>query len=419
MKKIYTLLLFCFFISIRPSSAQFGNALNFDGVNDYVSAGLPSVFNNIATQNLTVEAWIKPESFVFSRILFAQANVNNYASLAIDGQGHVFFYIVAGSQFYTGATTTTILLNQWTHIAVTWNASSTLIEMYINGAAAPSWFGGISNPGTDNAMSIGARTNATQFFNGAIDELRIWDTERTSAQINAGRNGTLSLPQAGLVAYYKFNQGIGNGNNPTTTTLDDALNAYNGSLHSFALNGTVSNWITNSLVLPLQWLDVRVSFNKTDGARLSWNVKEKSVISYIAERSADGKNFNPIATVTGSGDGVHAYNVIDRLPIEGINYYRIKQIDQDGMATYSKTMTLTLADGVFSGIHIYPNPATTSLNVLSGGAAEYFRVYDGAGRLVYATATTSGKALHIDIAAWQPGIYFYNSGEGKGSFIKQ
>ena len=56
-------------------------------------------------------------------------------------------------------------------------------------------------------------------------------------------NCELGASQTGLVAYYKFNQGFGGGNNTGLTALTDSSgNNYNGALNNFALNGGTSNW---------------------------------------------------------------------------------------------------------------------------------------------------------------------------------
>lgn len=415
MKKIYALL-FCALFSLRPALAQFSNALHFDGTNDYVSSGVPSVFNSIATQDLTIEAWIRPDNFTFSRILFAQVSGNTFASLSLSGGGAVYFYTGTGSNYYS-AQGGTIALNQWTHIAATWKASTTAIEIYINGSLVASSFGGSTSTGTSGQMSIGARPGGAQHFNGAIDELRIWNAVRTSAQINANKNAELTLPQTGLVSYYKFNQGIAGGNNPTVVTLNDALNITNGSLNNFALSGNTSNWIDGTIALPLEWLEVKGVLNKAHKAELSWKVQEKQVANYIVERSADASQFSAISSVTSKGDGVNEYSFIDINLLEGANYYRLKQVDEDGRFTYSAIVTVNLSNNN-SGVTIYPDPATTMLHVIPGEQKGNFQIYDGTGKLLRSAAST-GEMFRIDVSALLPGVYFYRIGNKKGSFIKK
>ena len=56
----------------------------------------------------------------------------------------------------------------------------------------------------------------------AIDEVRVWNYARTQAQLQAAMNTEFCGPQAGLMVYYKFNQGVAGGSNTGQTILDDA-----------------------------------------------------------------------------------------------------------------------------------------------------------------------------------------------------
>ena len=100
-------------------------------------------------------------------------------------------------------------------------------------------------------------TNQDRNIDAVIDEVRIWNIARTESEINNNISSELSLPQTGLVAYYKFNQGISGGNNSTETNLTDETGDNNGTLSDFALNGTNSNWVTESTVsIPnINWLN--------------------------------------------------------------------------------------------------------------------------------------------------------------------
>ncbi|WP_415327776.1 LamG-like jellyroll fold domain-containing protein [Chryseobacterium sp. MMS23-Vi53] len=239
MLKNYYLLL-CSFFTMIFAQAQSGNSLDFDGSNDYVTSNVPTMFNNVATQDFTIEARIKPSAFAVSRVFFVQTTNSNYVSILISSSGNLYAYISGTNNFTTA---TALNLNVWNHIAITRSVSSNTTMIYINGISQTLSDGGTTSTGTQNLMTLGSRTDGAQPFKGTMDEFRIWNTVRTGSQISANMNSTLTLPQTGLVAYYKFNQGIANGNNPTVTTLNDELNTTNGTLLNFALTGTTSNWV--------------------------------------------------------------------------------------------------------------------------------------------------------------------------------
>ena len=95
------------------------------------------------------------------------------------------------------------------------------------------------------------RFGTSDFINGQIDEVRIWNVSRSAVDIQSDLHRPLAGSETGLVAYYRFNQGIPEGNNAGLTVLDDeTLNNFDGSLSSFALSGTTSNWVSSASQAP-------------------------------------------------------------------------------------------------------------------------------------------------------------------------
>jgi hypothetical protein len=79
-----------------------------------------------------------------------------------------------------------------------------------------------------------------------MDEVRLWDSVRTTLEIASSMNCQLSGDEPDLLAYYNFNQGAAGGNNAGENMLldrDEKCIPLNGTLYNFALNGAVSNWI--------------------------------------------------------------------------------------------------------------------------------------------------------------------------------
>jgi len=87
----------------------------------------------------------------------------------------------------------------------------------------------------------------SQFFNGNIDEIRIWNTTRTQSEILANMNTELNGNESELVAYYNCNQGIASENNTSEISLTNSfqISGLNGIFHNLALNGSTSNFILN------------------------------------------------------------------------------------------------------------------------------------------------------------------------------
>jgi len=134
------------------------------------------------------------------------------------------------------------LINSWNHVALTYDSPTTTMKLYINGVLV-SQNTSVGQYSAAN-IQIGA-FNSSAVFNGDIDDVRIWNVARTAEQISGSMNCELQGTETGLIAYYKFNQGINQANNTTLTTLT-ATTGTDGTLVNFALNGTTSNWLSGS-----------------------------------------------------------------------------------------------------------------------------------------------------------------------------
>src|SRR5438105_10902245 len=107
------------------------------------------------------------------------------------------------------ASSSTVPLNAWTHVAVTYDG--TYKSFYINGVLDRT----VARPGSlyqsGSPLYIGRQGSACNcnFFKGQLDELRIWNTVRTSNEIGQGISASLAGTEPGLVAYYRFDEGSG------------------------------------------------------------------------------------------------------------------------------------------------------------------------------------------------------------------
>lgn len=242
------LLLSLSLLSFSTAFAQFeGNALDFDGTDDMVvSNTVPVLFNNLAANSFTFEAWVNPRGSSFTRIFFAQPSTTNFATVSTSTGNVIFFYVIVNSTTYSVSTNAGIPQNQWTHVAARWNASTLTPEVLFNGVLQTTVPGGTSSTGTNGLMTLGTRPGGSQYFNGALDEARLWSEYRTDCQIQANINTSITGVQTNLVVNYVFNQGIAAGNNTGTTTLNDISgNGFNGTLTNFTLTAATSNWITS------------------------------------------------------------------------------------------------------------------------------------------------------------------------------
>jgi len=121
---------------------------------------------------------------------------------------------------------------------VTYNAS--VLRLFINGnSEATLTVNRIAQAASIQPVSIGSALNSTNvaagFFQGRIDEVRIWNVARTQASIQATINMQLSSPQTGMVARWGLNESCG------TSVKDSSVSAINGTI-----TGTNWYWTTGA-----------------------------------------------------------------------------------------------------------------------------------------------------------------------------
>lgn len=243
------------YYTLGRSDAGVGNALDFDGTDDYVDLDAQIV----SPTAMTVEAWINASSFTSSGRLNRIMAID-YGSYTTDNP-FALFVTDAGTIGYVFGTgdanndiqnpmsfSPTLSTSTWYHIALTFDGSTKIL--YVNGIAE----GSVSDAGTftntnSEQLLIGdfaTATTNTGEWEGEIDEARIWDDVRTQDEIVSNMYANLVGDEANLVGYYRMNQGIGNNDNNLPDLSGDNNN---GTLTNFDnLNAATasSNYVTST-----------------------------------------------------------------------------------------------------------------------------------------------------------------------------
>lgn len=165
--------------------------------------------------------------------------------------------------------------------------------------------------------------------------------------------------------------------------------------------------------LPLAW----GSFTAVkDGGKglLKWTtIQESNTREFVVERSSTGNTYAPLGRVRAAGNSNNqsSYSYVDAEPVTGINYYRIKQVDNDGRFAYSETRALTF--GSKSNITVTPNPAKDKvlINVDGGRGNLQVIMLTVDGKKVKTFTLTAGNNV-IDVSKLASGVYYLQvSGE--------
>jgi hypothetical protein len=244
-------------------------ALDFDGSNDIVDVGDVSALNG--TSQYTIEMWVKFDSFAPNDTVFAKRVSDNDRAAMLQVFSADGRLAVAVNNGYA-VTSESRNSGTWYHLAVVYDGTQATnaerLKLFVDGSpqALTYPFTGFdvvpaTTPGTASRFTLGAEYNQTTPvnpgstiivpFEGAIDELRIWNVARTQMQIQANKDVELIGSETGLELYYNFSEGTPNGDNAGLTTVNDSAGtAQNGALWNFALNGASSNWIDGPPLTP-------------------------------------------------------------------------------------------------------------------------------------------------------------------------
>lgn len=102
--------------------------------------------------------------------------------------------------------------------------------------------------------------------------------------------------------------------------------------------------------------------NKT--SVLNWKSEaEENLNYYEVQRSRDGIHFETISVVFAKGRMTNDYQITDASPFEGVNYYRLNMVDQDGSSKYSNIINIRFDSSITTLMNAYPNPAKSDITV--------------------------------------------------------
>ena len=207
-----------------------GYCLNFDGSTNRVT--VPD--NNILdlTTTATIEAWFKPASTGTPQRIVCKGNSSGY-ELFISSGGNISFRINFNDT-YRVTSSTTVTTGSWIYAAGTYDG--TTMKLFVNGVQEGGNVSGTTITQNTAVLSIGSQSNGIDaFFNGAIDEVRIWNIARDSIAIRNDMCKKLTGSESGLVGYWRFNEDSG------IDMSDETSNGFDGTLNG-TISGTTHDW---------------------------------------------------------------------------------------------------------------------------------------------------------------------------------
>lgn len=309
-----------------------GNGLRFDGSDDYVDCGTPAAL--AATNIKTMECWVRFNSFANDQEILSKSIVSNGIELLTYGSNLAFFVMNSGtgSASHVDYPLSNLQTGVWYHLAASWDGvTKESMRLYVNGQPAGNRSdggnlnsGGVDNPAASFKIGSWSQAGTPRYFNGSIDEVRIWSTQRSGEQLLAANRDTIAGNTSGLIACYRFDHGTANGANAGVTTLYNFTGTgNNGTLTNFALNGTNSNWVESyAMVIPTP---NPASTNTGTSFRANWTAPAAGTVNnYYLTVAIDSNFTSPLAGYNNVNVGTATFYDVTGLTNHTQYYYRVR-----------------------------------------------------------------------------------------------
>ena len=403
-----------------------GRSLIFDsGFGHYVQ--VPSNNAPLGDHAYTIEAWIKPTIMGISGILgygdYGEGNMVNAFRLGQEGTLINYWW---GNDLTVNVGDIT---GSWHHVAVSYDGD--FRKMYLDGVLIGSDQPTGMNVMNSSNLTIGNTYNG-EFFDGEIDEVRLWNIARTETEIADNMNLPLRGDESGLVLLFHFDEAMGSiaydasSSNSNGVWVSDPSSTASGAMSGETLPVELSAFTaqSNNGKIQLNWSTASESNNA------GWEVESRSQNSEVNSQqnghAEPVEAWTKIGFIPGKGTTTESHRY--QFQVESSRFqdqslqFRLKQIDLDGKFTYSNILSVDITPNSFGLSQNYPNPfnpVTVISYQLSVISDVKLVVFDLLGREV-ATLVNEKKAAgsytaSFDGANLTSGVYLYKLTAGNYS----
>jgi hypothetical protein len=245
---------------------------------------------------------------------------------------------------------------------------------------------------------------------------RTWDIVKSTPSANAGSgvdmvfnwtpgshtSGTLNIPK---LYHYESSNWVNK-----STTGNTNYNVVAGTLNFTGYKGDFSPFsiMDDAMTLPVTWLSFTGRPLQAE-IELNWaTASEQNNSHFDVERSNDGILFTNIGVVSAGANPLfrNEYIYLDRQPLSGTSFYRLKQVDIDGKYSYGSVIQINRTES--QGFKAWMIPGSSQLRLQISQpttVATMLQLYDASGRLMVNTKVVSGLN-QFDLSAQQAGVYY-------------
>lgn len=220
-----------------PDNVGSGNGLDFNGVNNYVDCGNAAAFNFDRTNTFTIEGWFRTNAATVGidalvTKITQTGSFPGWAALLDNGRPRIQLVNNNTSNKLDVMAANAFDDTEWHFVAFTYDGSSTPggINIYVDGqlqavnTVQNNLTGTIA---TTRPLTYGGRTSS-QFFDGQMDEVRVWNVVRTQQEIRDEMCTSLTGNETGLVGYWNMNDAT---STMDINVVDNSGNGNNGTLN--------------------------------------------------------------------------------------------------------------------------------------------------------------------------------------------
>lgn len=210
-----------------------------------------------------------------------------------------------------------------------------------------------------------------------------------------------------------FNTGLGF-NNLTSNVVFRLYSAGStAGLGNIKFDDLVISGSVSPISLPvfLASFDTKVKSNEV---KISWETFwERNTDFFNVQKSIDNQHFETIGVLKSIGNSYQrsVYNFVDKTPTEGINYYRLKQVDFNGTFSYSKTIFIEF-DPEISEVFVENPVQNRQIYVrCNPEKIQLYQLFDLSGQIIPITSSENGAKLLFQIPEnTKGGIYILRLG---------
>ncbi len=406
-----------FLIFITISLQGFSQSLSFNGTNQYVTSGVTPSNSILNTPTFTVETWFKrtgtgiPITTGSGGIPAAIPLITKGTSEGETPAADINYFLgintvgnVLCADFEEGASSaspslnhpisgiTTIVNGTWYHAAATYDGNKW--QLFLNGnLEAELVVGRTANAAVISpfAMATSIRSDGTTiqgYFNGVLDEPRIWNFARTHLQIQTSINSELTSG-TGLLGRWGLNDGSG------TSAANSIAGSPAGTLVNSPTWTSPGAPFNITFTIPATPSGLTATASSAYQINLSWTDNSTTEAAFEIERSTAGAG-GPFTLLATTGANTTSYNDNICLSPSTQYWYRVRAANGGGSSAYTSVADATTpAEGNY-GLDLGASGAYVTFGKAMGLSTQNFTVETWFKKTGAGTANTTGTG-GIDI----------------------